>query len=166
MVIAMDSNQVIGWCIAALIPLVVLYAVARIALTKYKELPFSQRIYKSLEYLALGVVGCALFVGFIYFMGLSSLGSGILLGLALIVVVGFMLMRPSASVGAAATTIQTSTASPTPQQRFFCYISGQVVGPHDRAMLKAMRSVGQIDENTMLCVEGGEEWVPMSSLNL
>lgn len=53
-----------------------------------------------------------------------------------------------------------------PAVRFFCYIEDKVVGPYEVPHLKAMRSAGQIDEATMLCVEGSETWASFGSLNL
>jgi hypothetical protein len=63
----------------------------------------------------------------------------------------------------AATQPQTLSASPPPM-RYFLLQGSEVTGPHDASLLRALRSAGQISNETLVCLEGSEQWTEVATV--
>lgn len=54
--------------------------------------------------------------------------------------------------------------APDPSTKFYLAISGQAQGPHSAQAVLNLRHNNTIDDNTMICAEGGSAWVPLKEL--
>ncbi len=55
------------------------------------------------------------------------------------------------------------SASPPPM-RYFLLQGSEVTGPHDASLLRALRSAGQINNETLVCLEGSEQWIELAAV--
>jgi hypothetical protein len=147
-----DSNQVIGWIFVGLILLIVAYAVLRISSTKFKDLPPARRMVRSLEYLLWSFAACALCVGVVVFMGSSSLGTGLLLALALVAVVAIMLRSPKADTKAAHFNAKFRIAR-----------NGEDLGDLDLPSVKLMLKDGRLTLDDYYFEPSVGDWLPIRS---
>lgn len=53
---------------------------------------------------------------------------------------------------------------PDPSTKFYLAINGQAQGPHSAQAVLNLRHNKTIDDNTMICAEGGSAWVPLKEL--